>query len=153
MEYLEINFLKLERNKNYEKQAQKVVNACFKEENLTDKNLYVNIILTTAEEIKKINKKYRNINKETDVLSFPMFEKEELKKINYGHMETLGDIIISVEQVKKQAKEYGHGFQREFSYMIIHGFYHLLGFDHIEKQDKKIMREREEKILIKLDIK
>ena len=65
----------------------------------------------------------------------------------------LGDIIISMERVKEQAEEYEHSFEREFSYMLVHGFYHLMGYDHIQEEDKKIMRPKEEKILkdLKMD--
>ena len=82
-----------------------------------------------------------------------MFEKEEI--LNYEPQEwedTLGDIVISIEQVKKQAKEYGHSFERELAYMMVHGFYHLMGEDHIDEDDKKIMRKKEENILNKLKI-
>ena len=85
-----------------------------------------------------------------------MFEKDELnKKIqnqDFQYEDILGDIIISIEQVERQAMEYGHSFEREFSYMLVHGFYHLMGYDHIEEQDKKIMRPKEEKILSDLNI-
>ncbi len=63
-----------------------------------------------------------------------------------------GDIVISVDRVKTQAEEYGHSFERELSYMIVHGFYHLMGEDHIKDEDKKVMREKEEKVLGKLNI-
>ena len=75
--------------------------------NLIDSKMYINIILTTSENIKEYNKKYRNINKETDVLSFPMFEKEEIKNTNPVVQEVLGDIVISISRVEEQAKEYG----------------------------------------------
>ena len=67
-------------------------------------------------------------------------------------MDTLGDIVISIQQVKVQAVEYGHSFERELSYMLVHGFYHLMGYDHIEEKDKVIMRPKEEKILQELKI-
>ena len=153
MEYAEINYLDIEENHIYEDQINKTIAQCFKEENLNNKNLYVNIVLTNPENIKTINKNYRGINKETDVLSFPMFKKEEIKKIENNNLDILGDIVISIEKVKEQAVEYGHSFERELSYMIVHGFYHLLGFDHIDEQDKKKMREKEETILNKLNIK
>ena len=64
----------------------------------------------------------------------------------------LGDIVISIEKVKEQAKEYGHSFERELSYMVVHGFYHLMGYDHIKEEDKNIMRQKEENVLEKLKI-
>ena len=68
------------------------------------------------------------------------------------HEDILGDIVISIEQVEKQAIEYGHSFERELSYMLVHGFYHLMGYDHIQEEDKIKMRPKEEKILADLKI-
>ena len=103
-----------------------------------------------------MNQQYRNIDKETDVLSFPMFEKEEIDNIilQKEHIveDVLGDIVISIAQVEEQAKEYGHSFNRELAYMLVHGFYHLMGYDHIEEKDKLQMRPKEEKILKDLNI-
>ena len=140
---------------------EKVIDKCFEIENLDEKKLYVSITLTIPEEIRKINKKYRNIDKETDVLSFPIFEKEDIEnfrkkssKSSNGEFiqEVLGDIIISIPRVEKQAEEYGHSFERELSYMLVHGFYHLMGYDHIEEKEKELMREKEEKVLKSLAI-
>lgn len=153
METAEINFLDIEENDEYKELINTVLNKCFVEEDLLDKNLYINIVLTNPENIKKINNEYRKIDKETDVLSFPMFEKEELKSFQKSIVkDVLGDIVISIEQVKKQAVEYGHSFERELSYMVVHGFYHLMGYDHMEEQEKKEMRQKEENILKKLNI-
>lgn len=152
----EITYLNIEENKKFEDIIKKVVKKCFEEEKLTNSNLIMTITLTTPEEIRKINFKYRNIDKETDVLSFPMFEKKELefkiKNKDFAYEDVLGDIIISIDKVKKQAEEYNHSFERELSYMIVHGFYHLIGYDHIEEKDKKLMRPKEEKILDDLKI-
>ena len=140
----------------YEEIVEKVFTKCFEEEGLQDSKLYITVTFTNPEDIQKINKEYRNIDKATDVLSFPMFEKEELeeklKNNHFSHEDVLGDIIISVEKVQEQAKEYGHSFERELSYMLVHGFYHLMGYDHIEEEDKKEMRTKEEKILKTLNI-
>ena len=154
--FSEVNFLDIEENSEYIDLVERVIGQAFKKENVDKINLYINIILTNPENIKRINKEYRNIDKETDVLSFPMFEKNELdnkiKNKDFEYEDVLGDIVISIERVKGQAEEYGHSFEREFSYMIVHGFYHLMGYDHIEEQDKVIMRPKEEKILDKLGI-
>ncbi len=149
---VQINYDGLEENPEYQKTIEQVVQACFSEEKLNSENLYVNIILTTPTNIKAINRQYRKLDKETDVLSFPMFEKGEMFKIHTGIKEALGDIIISIERVQEQAADYGHTFTRELSYMVVHGFYHLMGYDHIEEGDKKEMREKEETILNKLKI-
>ena len=155
-ELIEIEYRDIEENPEYEEIIKRVVETCYTEENMQNANISISIILTTPENIKEINTKYRNIEKETDVLSFPMFEKEEIKQmiLNKNNIpEVLGDIIVSIEKVKEQSKEYGHSFERELAYMIVHGFYHLMGYDHIEEKDKIEMRPKEEKILEKLDIK
>ena len=153
---VEISYWEIEANKEFEEIIQKVVETCFKQEKLKDTNFYISVALTNPENIRKTNKEYRNIDKETDVLSFPMFEKDELEEILQKREnmveDVLGDIIISIEKVEDQAKEYGHSFERELAYMVVHGFYHLMGYDHMKEDDKKQMREKEENILNKLNI-
>lgn len=155
MNFAEVEYINLEEKKEYIKIINQVINECFETESLTDKNLYINIILTTPTEIQKYNKEYRGIDKATDVLSFPMFEKQEIVDIQENGNEihdVLGDIIISIEQVERQAIEYGHSFERELAYMLVHGFYHLMGYDHIKEEDKIEMRPKEEYVLNKLKI-
>ena len=152
MDIAEINFLDIEENNEYINTLTKVLEKCFEVEHLKDKNLYVNIVLTNPENIRKINKEHRNIDKETDVLSFPMFEKAELEQRKETNQDILGDIVISVEKVQEQATEYGHSFERELAYMAVHGFYHLMGYDHMNESDKSIMREKEENVLKELNI-
>jgi len=150
---VEIDFWEIEEQPDYSILAQNVLDKCFEIENMQNKNLYITVILTTPEQIRRLNNKYRNIDKETDVLSFPMFDKEEILHLKENEQEdTLGDIIISIEQVKKQCIEYGHSFEREFAYMLVHGFYHLVGYDHIEENDKAEMRTKEENVLKELDL-
>ena len=145
---ISVEFDEIEENQLYIDVANKVFQKCFEIENLLDKNLYINIVFTSPNKIHEINKKYRDVDRETDVLSFPMFEKEELENyVAKPWKDILGDIIISIEQVKKQAEEYGHSFERELAYMMVHGFYHLMGEDHIEENDKKVMRQKEDKIM------
>ena len=148
-----IEFDGIDEDESFASIANKVFEKCFEVENLLDKNLYVDIIFTNPDKIRQTNKEYRNVDKETDVLSFPMFEKEEI--LNYEAkqwQEVLGDIMISIERVQEQAKEYGHSFERELAYMMVHGFYHLMGEDHIEEADKVVMRQKEENVLTKLGI-
>ena len=152
----EIIYKDIEESSKYEPIIKKVLEKCFKEEKIEDSKLIITITLTNPQNIRRINKEFRNIDKATDVLSFPMFEKEELEeKIemqDFEHEDMLGDIVISIDKVEEQAREYEHSFERELSYMIVHGFYHLMGYDHIEECDKKIMRPKEEKILQELKI-
>lgn len=153
--FSEVSFLGLEEDSKYLELIEKVIRQAFIEEKIENIKLYINIILTNPENIKNINKQYRNIDKETDVLSFPMFEKEEienLKKNGNDIEEALGDIVISLQKVEEQSQEYGHSFERELSYMLIHGFYHLMGYDHMNDNDKVQMREKEEGVLNKLQI-
>lgn len=149
-QHVEITYNSIEKNELYEDLIEKVIDECFKNEKMDNLKLYVSITLTIPDEIQKINKKYRNIDKPTDVLSFPMFEKEEIQELvkeNYQVDDVLGDIIISIPRVKEQAIEYGHSFERELSYMCVHGFYHLMGYDHIRDEDKKKMRAKEDEVL------
>ncbi len=148
----QIEFLDIEENDEYSKIIEKVVKECFEEEDLLKTHLYLSVILTTPNQIQEMNNTYRKINKATDVLSFPMFEKDEIPNIISEIEEPLGDIVISIEKVKEQAEEYGHSFERELAYMVVHGFYHLMGYDHIELLDRTEMRAKEENILKKLNI-
>ena len=157
--FAQVEFVDIEEKEEYKKLIEKVVDTCFKEENLIYTNLYLNVILTNPENIRKANKEYRNIDKETDVLSFPMFQKQEIEELIEKSKteeqvveDVLGDIIISIPRVEEQAKDYRHSFERELAYMVVHGFYHLMGYDHIKEEDKKIMRPKEEYILNKLNI-
>ena len=156
MKKYEIIYKDIQEINDYEEIIDKVFDTCFEEENLQDSKLYITVTFTNPENIQKINKEYRNIDKPTDVLSFPIFEKEELdQKIaqnEFLHEDILGDIVISIPKVEEQAKEYGHSFERELCYMLVHGFYHLIGYDHIEENDKREMRTKEEKILETLNI-
>ncbi len=136
-----------------EKLIEKVIHCVLEEENIK-KNLDVYVTLTNNENIRKINAEHRNIDKATDVLSFPMFERDEIPSLKTEDEteDILGDIIVSVEKVKEQAEEYGHSFERELAYLVTHGMLHLLGYDHMIDEEKVIMRKREEEILEKLNI-
>lgn len=151
--FAEIEYVNFEENKKYEELINSVLEECFKTEKIDDYKLYISVTLTNPEYIRTLNKEYRNIDKETDVLSFPMFEKPEIEGLKALEFEeTLGDIVISIERVEEQAKEYGHSFERELAYMVVHGFYHLMGEDHMNDEEKAIMREKEENVLGKLNI-
>ena len=147
----DIHFLDIPEDLEYTKLINEVIEKAFYEEGLENKN----IILTDPQNIRKTNKEFRDVDRETDVLSFPMFEKEEiinLKNKEDDILEVLGDIMISIERVKQQAVEYNHSFERELAYMLVHGFYHLMGYDHMVEEEKRQMREKEENVLQKLNI-
>ncbi len=156
MQNYEIIYEDITEEPKYEEIVDKVFAKCFEEEQLQNTKLYITVTFTSPQNIQKINQEYRNIDKATDVLSFPMFERQEIEENIKGkslqHEDILGDIVISIPKVEEQAKEYGHSFERELSYMLVHGFYHLMGYDHMEEEDKKEMRAKEEKILGTLNI-
>ncbi len=145
----ETSYEGIEENTKYEEIIDTVYETCFKEENLYDYNIYISVIISNEKYIKDINSKYRNIDSVTDVLSFPMFEQDEIEEAKKNE-EALGDIIVCIPRVESQAKEYGHSFEREFAYMLVHGFYHLMGYDHMNEEEKKEMRAKEENILKKV---
>ena len=100
--------------------------------------------------IQEINREYRGKDAVTDVISFAF---EEVNDVEYDDVRFLGEIYISYERCKEQAKDFGHSVRREFSYLAVHGLLHLLGYDHIKEEDKKVMRALEEEILNEYDIK
>ena len=113
-------------------------------------NPLLNIVIVDNKKIQEINKVYRNKDSITDVISFAFEESDNLE---YDNMRFLGEIYISYDKCVEQAKEYGHSFKREFCYLAVHGLLHLLGYDHIKEEDKKVMRALEEEILDEYDIK
>lgn len=124
----------------------------------------LSIIVTDNNEIREINKQFRGIDKETDVLSFPMLDFDEgyyedgeveidIEDINpESGAVVLGDMIISLEKAKEQSIEYGHSFERELAFLVVHSMLHLLGYDHEEEEDRIIMRQKEEEILNNLGL-
>ena len=106
----------------------------------------ISVTFTDNEGIRELNACHRNIDRETDVLSFPLFEKEDLLSATDG--DALGDIVISFERAREQANEYGHSFEREVAFLTVHSMLHLLGHDHeISEADEKEMFFRQEEIL------
>ena len=140
--YAQIEFSDIQENEEYKELIQKVVRTCFEEEHLEKTNLYLNIILTNPETIRQTNKTYREIDN--------LIEESKNEEIEVE--DVLGYIMISIPRVIEQAKEYGHSVERELAYMVVHGFYHVMGYDHIKEEDKVIMRPKEENILNKLNI-
>ncbi len=121
----------------------------------TKNNISVNITIVSQKEIQRLNNEFRGIDRVTDVLSFPLFEKDELKTgemLDENITSDIGDIVICKVRAKEQAKEYGHSLLRELCFLSLHGFLHLLGYDHIEKKDEEIMFPLQEKILKEADI-
>lgn len=164
---MKINFSKHRINKNLIDNVEKVFDSAIDYLKIPCKDLEVNIAVVSSLRIKKMNKEHRGINKVTDILSFPfllqpevegmqLIEKDLTKEkfMMFVDPETnnvvLGDLYVCFAKMKKQAKEYGTGIEREFSYLCLHGLLHLLGYDHMTDADKKVMREKEEDILKKV---
>lgn len=114
-------------------------------------NSEVSITLTNDENIHELNKKFRGIDRPTDVLSFAFRESDE-PKIFGAEFETLGDIIISVDRAKFQAEDFGHSFLREIIFLEVHGFLHLLGYDHMEENERIEMETEQKFVMEKLGI-
>lgn len=139
-------------SKNYQKIMLKIARSTFKELKIRPA-FEVSVLITTNQMIKKLNLKYRKLNKPTDVLSFPAYSKQELKKLKVSkQMLNLGDIVIAHQLAKSQAAEYGHSLKREISFLFVHGLLHLLGYDHNNKADEKQMFKLQDKILNSLGI-
>ena len=108
----------------------------------------VDITIVTDDEIHALNRDYRNVDRATDVLSFALDEDGgEPELVGGPEVHLLGDIIISAETAARQAEEFGHGLEREIVYLAVHGLLHLLGYDHMQEEDKVIMRAKEEEAL------
>lgn len=127
----------------------------------SDCDLSLEVVFVNGDEIQTLNREYRKVDSVTDVLSFPMLDGIFGKKISKDDFPydldeegniVLGSIAICLDKVKEQAQEYLHSEERELYYLTAHGILHLLGYDHIEENDKKIMREKEEKVLAKLSL-
>lgn len=119
----------------------------------------VSITLVDNERIREINKEYRNIDSATDVLSFPILDMEEGRILSTegdincdDNLLLLGDIVISIERASKQAEDYGHSLNREIAFLTTHGMFHLLGYDHMTKQQEKTMLEKQEEVLAVLGL-
>lgn len=119
----------------------KLLDYVVKRENIEE--ALFNVIIVDNDKIHEINKTYRNVDRVTDVISFAL-EDEPFVNLD---IRVLGDIYISYDKAKEQSEEYGHSLERELSFLTIHGLLHLLGYDHMEKEEEKIMFEKQELIL------
>ena len=150
---------KMEVTQELQSAIKDVIEYTLKEEELLIDN-EVSVIFIDNEQIREINSKYRGIDKVTDVLSFPMLDYPLNKVfkdvyINYEFDQSdlndeklvLGDVALSLEKSSQQSEEFGHSFLRECTYLTVHSILHLLGYDHMEENQKNIMRKREEEIL------
>lgn len=151
-----INVLEIEYNdetgelsENQIQQILELLTLAAEMENITEES-ELSLTFVTNEKIHQINKEYRGVDRPTDVISFALEEsvEEEIEIIGAPSMpRILGDIIISIPKAKEQAMEYGHSFMRELGFLAVHGFLHLLGYDHGTKEEEKEMFTKQEKIL------
>lgn len=124
------------------KYLKKVLKHTLKKLNV--QNAEFNIIFVTEKKIQEINKEYRNVDKVTDVISFALEDNMDIK---YDNLRLLGDIYVCIDRMKEQALLYEHSEKRELSFLCVHGLLHLLGYDHMNKEDEKIMFDLQEEIL------
>ena len=164
----EITYLDLAEDKSYDKIVEKVLQKCYEEEKLLDSKLIITITFTTPEQIHKINKEYRQVDRPTDVLSFPMIDYEtpsdfdsleeefDTNTEDYFNPDTgelmLGDIVVSVEKVLEQAEKYGHTPTRELAFLVAHSMMHLFGYDHMTEDESRVMEAKQREVLDNLGI-
>lgn len=148
---------------DYEALAKKVIDFCL-EYSKFPYEAEVNLTLTDDAGIHVINREYRQIDRPTDVLSFPMLEYETPGDFSFLDDENnddfnpdtgealLGDIIISVDKVLEQAENFGHSIEREYAFLITHSMLHLFGYDHMQEEEAKVMEDKQKEILLQLNI-
>ena len=153
----------LELGIDYEGTASLVISQVLEEEGCPYE-AEVNLLLTSNEEIHRMNREYRDVDRPTDVLSFPQVEYESPVDFSWAEAHErdcidpdtgellLGDIVISLDKVKEQAEKYGHGVRREYAFLIAHSMLHLLGYDHMTEDEAKDMETRQSAVLEHLNI-
>lgn len=164
MIYIDNRQNKIEVSDEFTKKLENTIIETLKEEEV-NVSCEVSLVFVDNDEIREINNENRGIDRATDVLSFPILDypkdkvyKEVYKEEKFdetfldGDDLVIGDIVLSLEKALEQSKEYNHSFEREASYLVVHSVLHLLGYDHMEEEEKKRMRGREEEILNKLNI-
>ena len=136
-------------NEDYEEVYLKIIREACKEIDIQD-DLELSVIFVDDKRIHEINREYRQIDRSTDVISFALEDSEQY--YIEGMPREIGDIFISIDHAKMQAEEYGHSFYREMCFLFTHGLLHLLGFDHMNEEDEKVMFGRQKTILDALNI-
>ena len=129
---------------------EKAAELCVEKEGLPTENAEISLTFVSKEEIRELNNQYRGIDNHTDVLSFPLIE--DFDEVDPDDEYMLGDVVICLEKAREQAEEFGHSEAREIVYLFVHSVCHLLGFDHMEEDEKQEMRTREEEVMTLLDL-
>lgn len=157
--YIENEQAQFELKQSHKDIIEKIALACLDEEGI-DTGCEINILIADDASIRKMNKDFRNIDSSTDVLSFPLVNMKNGKILSMEgdfdldeELLLLGDIVISAETAQRQAEQYGHSIEREIAFLTCHGVFHLLGYDHMEGDDEKLMRDKQEAVLNKLGLK
>ena len=143
-----------ERTRGYMQRAAELV---LEGNGIDPANVSLSVTIVSKDEIRELNSEYRGIDRDTDVLSFPQFdgdladfmEESEALAEQTGEAEevAIGDVVICEEKAQEQAEEYGHSFERESVYLFVHSVLHLIGFDHLEEEERKEMRAEEERVM------
>ena len=128
----------------------KAAEICIDAENIDVERSEISVTFVDMEEIHQLNLDYRGVDSPTDVLSFPQFD--DLNDLPEDGEIALGDVVICKQKAEEQAEEFGHSFEREIMYLFVHSVLHLLGYDHMDEDEKKIMRRREEEVMTELGI-
>ena len=136
-------FVQVEEDIKELETVKKVLESAVEKEKL--ENVSFNLIIVDNKYIHELNKTYRNIDRETDVITFALEDEDTI--IIPEEERILGDIYISIDKARSQAEEYGHSLLRELSFLAVHGFYHLLGYDHMTPEEEKIMFTKQEEVL------
>lgn len=129
---------------------EKAAELCLEKEGLNSEGAEISLSFVTRDEIRRLNSMYRNVDSHTDVLSFPLVE--DFDEIDDEEEYMLGDVVICREQAREQAREYGHSEEREIVYLFVHSVLHLLGYDHMDEDEKHEMRVREEEVMRELGL-
>ena len=124
---------------------------CLDAEQIDPERSEISVTFVSLEEIHELNREYRQVDSPTDVLSFPQFD--DLDELPEEGEIMLGDVVICSDRAKEQAEEFGHSFEREIIYLFVHSVLHLLGYDHMDEDEKRIMRRREEEVMERIGLK
>ena len=128
----------------------KAAEICIDAENIDVDRSEISVTFVDMEEIHQLNLDYRGVDSPTDVLSFPQFD--DLNDLPEDGEIALGDVVICKQKAEEQAEEFGHSFEREIMYLFVHSVLHLLGYDHMDEYENRIMRRREEEVMTELGI-
>lgn len=133
-----------------EKDYERAAHLCLESEGIEPENLEISVAFVSDDYIKELNLTYRGIDSVTDVLSFPQYEG--MDEFPESGDIFIGDVVIAPDRAYAQAAEYGHGSKREFVYLFVHSMFHLMGYDHMNDEERAVMREKEEKIMSRLKL-